>query len=314
MFPEYDLLIPPTMEQCLEHLHSGIYILNNQRQIVYWNQAAEQITGFTSHEMLKTSERSCMDTLNHLNSDGEPLCYQHCPFEQTLCDAKIREDTLYLHRKHGGLVEVQVRIYPLFDDNTNIIGAVQSFIPAPPRISTSYKHSKLCELIAKSQTDSLTELKNRRFGEAFINRKLMQAQSTNYPFAIIFFDIDRFKHVNDHYGHDSGDLVLKTISRSVAAQLRPSDTFIRWGGDEFIIVLGNPFNIMSLESIAQRLVASVAGLELTELEPPLQLAISLGGTLSRTDDTVDTLIKRADENMYVSKRKGGNQATISYCI
>lgn len=301
-----------SISQYLEHIHSGLYIANRSRQIIYWNRAAEQISGYSWKDITNTDSHSCLDTLAHISAACGQLCFHDCPLEQTLKDGQVREAHVYLHHKQGHLIEVFVRIFPIRSETGVIIAAGESFSLASQFWDPVCSQSEFSKLIAKSQTDTLTGLKNRCFGESFLSSKLQEARESNLPFALLFFDIDNFKFVNDQYGHDTGDLVLKTISSTLLGQLRPSDTFIRWGGDEFIIVFGGQLAKSELKVIANRLCCQTAELKIPNTSPPLSLSISLGVTQSRTGDSVVNLVKRADQNMYISKRNGGNQVTIHF--
>ncbi len=205
-----------------------------------------------------------------------------------------------------------IRIFPIRNEAGDIIAAGESFSLASQFLDPICNQSEFSKLIAKSQTDTLTGLKNRCFGESFLTSKLQKARESKIPFALLFFDIDNFKFVNDQYGHDTGDLVLKTISSALLGQLRPSDTFIRWGGDEFIIVLGGQLSKDVLKTIANHLCCQTAELQIPipDTSPPFSLTISLGATWSHPGDSVISLVKRADQSMYISKRNGGNQATL----
>lgn len=295
----------------LDYIHSGLYIIDSKHQTVYWNNAAEQITGYSCEDMTSAGDFCCSSTLAHSDADGNLLCYNHCPLKRTLIDGQVRDSQVYLHHKQGHLVEVAVRCFPTRDPGGKLIGAGLSFVPVSNPINLAFCQSFLYELAIQSYYDSLTGLKNRRFAESLFIDRLQKAKQDNLPFGLLFFDIDAFKSINDQYGHDIGDLALKNVSHAISESLRPGDTVIRWGGDEFIVVLSGTLTVKNLRTIANRLCSRVASLKMFDLTPPLTLTISMGGTLSRMDDSVKTLVRRADQNMYISKRNGGNMATIS---
>lgn len=297
------------LSQYLDHIHSGLYVINSDCRIIYWNPSAEQITGYSRQDM--TDSRCCIHTLAHMDATGQQLCYCHCPLRQTLADGQVRSSTCYLHHKQGHLVEVSVHCFPIHDASGRMAGAGQSFIPMLYSLDPVGCQSLWNELVFYSYQDSLTGLKNRRFAESFLTSRLRKAKQDQLAFALLFFDIDRFKLINDQYGHDTGDLVLKDISQAISESLHPYDIVIRWGGDEFIIVPSEQITVKRLKTFARRLCAQVARLQIPATVPPFSLTISMGGTLSRPDDSVKTLIQRADRNMYVSKRNGGNMVTVS---
>jgi diguanylate cyclase (GGDEF)-like protein len=121
----------------------------------------------------------------------------------------------------------------------------------------------------------------------------------------MFIDIDHFKEVNDRYGHDVGDQVLKMVATTVANSLRPFDVVARWGGEEFIALLVN-VGEQELQSIAERArrLAELSGFK--KGEDVIRVTVSIGATRSRPDDTMEDVVARADRLMYQSKGRGRN--------
>lgn len=150
--------------------------------------------------------------------------------------------------------------------------------------------------------DSLTGIYNYNFLQIYISTELEKARRYETGFSVVLFDIDKFKSVNDVYGHDWGNLVLKEITALVPHITRKSDVFVRIGGDEFLIILSR----MSLGDAVR--VAEKIRLKVGEhrFERIGTLTLSLGVTEFSKSDTFDTLFKRADEALYESKRKGRN--------
>lgn len=165
-------------------------------------------------------------------------------------------------------------------------------------------------LLEQSRIDELTQIGNRRFFNGFIEREVRLAQQQGYPLSLIFFDIDHFKRVNDDYGHQIGDVALKTVARAVSKQLRDSDIFFRIGGEEFMIVLAH-HPLEDAQRIAERLRKRVESLQ----DPKLpRLTISLGVSQLAQNETLDQLLSRTDEALYQAKSDGRNcvrQAAVS---
>jgi diguanylate cyclase (GGDEF)-like protein len=128
-------------------------------------------------------------------------------------------------------------------------------------------------------------------------------------FGVLFMDIDHFKGFNDTYGHDIGDRVLKLVATTLVNKSRPFDVFGRWGGEEFIGIIRNVTH-QQLEHIGNRLRVLVKSSYVTLENYKLQVSVSVGATLVRENDSMDTLLKRADTLLYESKRKGRNRLTI----
>lgn len=133
---------------------------------------------------------------------------------------------------------------------------------------------------------------------------------TGKSFGVVFMDIDDFKFVNDTYGHSIGDKVLLMVSHTVANLLRHFDAFIRWSGDEFIIYLSDVNAREDLWAFAERIRNMVQCSFITLDGIRLSVSVSIGATLIRAEDTLESAIERADALMYMSKAKGGNQCTV----
>ncbi len=122
-------------------------------------------------------------------------------------------------------------------------------------------------------------------------------------------DIDHFKKVNDTYGHDIGDEVLKFVANTFVTNSRPFDSYGRWGGEEFIGIIRN-ITCEGLEHIGNRLRLLVENSYILHENKKLQVTISIGATLVKDDDTIESLVKRADILLYQSKAAGRNRLTI----
>ena len=131
----------------------------------------------------------------------------------------------------------------------------------------------------------------------------------NIPFGILFIDIDHFKKFNDTYGHDVGDDVLKFVANTFVANARPFDLYGRWGGEEFIGIIRN-INSPELERLGNRLRLLVEQSYILHGNEKLFVTVSVGATVVNDNDTMDSLMKRADYLMYQSKAAGRNLLTI----
>jgi diguanylate cyclase (GGDEF)-like protein len=131
----------------------------------------------------------------------------------------------------------------------------------------------------------------------------------NSRFGILFIDIDHFKNFNDMYGHLLGDKVLRMVANSLRNNLRVSDSCGRWGGEEFIVLV-NELDMAGLGIVAEKLRITIAQTKVQDKDLELGVTVSIGSTLIRSGDTLQSLIDRADKLMYKSKRAGRNQVTI----
>lgn len=208
----------------LESISDGVYFVDLNRTIIYWNPAAERISGYTAKEVVG---RSCANNiLQHVDGIGTELCLSGCPLSATMQDGKVREAEVFLHHKLGHRVPVSIRGTPMRDEEGNIVGAVEVF-------SDNSKHvdivSELETLRSEVLTDPLTGIGNRRYAEITMVNLDKAMEDNDITFGVIFADIDHFKDVNDNWGHSVGDKVLKMIAGTMTSILRKLDVACRWG-------------------------------------------------------------------------------------
>jgi len=171
-------------------------------------------------------------------------------------------------------------------------------------IERKSNHSRLAFL---AQYDQLTELPNRALFLDRLHSSLQRAQSESLCLAVLYLDMDNFKHINDNYGHTTGDHLLKEVAQRLKQCVRDSDTIGRLGGDEFAVVLDNISKAEDASVVAEKILASLS--EEYRLEGQiLTSAPSLGIAVYPEHGQNDLqLVRRADEAMYVAKRNGGKR-------
>jgi len=291
-------------ETLLDNLYDGVYFVDLDRKITFWNKAAEKITGFTKAEVL--GKRCADNLLRHVDNRGKALCEGACPLAHTLGDAQPRSASVFLHHKQGHRLPVAIGVAPITDKELNIMGAVEIFRDDSATVA-ALEH--LHELEDLAYLDGLTHIANRTYLENFIVGKFNELRRLGWSFGVIFVDVDRFKQVNDTYGHQTGDKVLKMVSQTLVKSCRSFDLVGRWGGEEFVCVISKLKDQNQIVYIAERLRALVESSWVSLTDCSFQVTISLGVTLARIQDTPETLIQRADGLMYRSKTAGRNRIT-----
>ena len=287
----------------LDVISEGIYYVDTNRKITMWNRAAEKISGFTKEDVIG---KNCGDNiLRHVDDKGTDLCVSCCPLQKTIEDGKVREEAIYLHHKDGHRVEVTTRVCPLYGDDGAIIGAVELFNPR----GASEPLNSIEEMKRELYTDGLTGTGNRKFADMVLNRKICDRDNFDLSCAVFFLDIDDFKQINDKFGHTVGDRVLIMTAKSVSAALRSLDCLCRWGGEEFIVVMPNVTEDVMAEA-GEKMRIMVEKSWLSDSGNRVRVTASIGCTMVKSGDTVEDIVKRADQGMYGSKRQGKNKVTV----
>jgi len=285
--------------ELLDYLADGVYFTDTERRIAFWNKGAEIISGFSRKEVIGTQ---CLDNLlMQVDSAGNELCKHGCPLSETLRDGKPREADVFLHHKDGHRVPVRVRVAAMRDDAGAIVGAVEVFSDNSANIQITQRLAQMEQL---ALLDSLTGLANRRYLESIMRSRLEELRRNNWHFGVLFIDIDNFKSVNDKYGHEVGDQVIKMTSRTLNASSRYFDLVGRWGGEEFVAIIANAEE-RELFDVGERMRSLV---EHSMLSAPeyLFVTVSIGGAQAVPEDTIESLVRRADEKLYQAKHSGKN--------
>jgi diguanylate cyclase (GGDEF)-like protein len=201
-------------------------------------------------------------------------------------------------------------VIPMFDPDHKVTGAAELFTDNSEKVALL---QKIAELQRDALLDPLTGLANRRYATDTLRSKLDQTLRYGWTFGILFMDIDLFKAINDTYGHDVGDQILRMVARTLQANSRSSDVVARWGGEEFLAIVDN-VNDQNLHRVAYKLRTLVSKSSLHVENERIGVTVSLGATLARRKDTVETLVKRADQAMYRLKLKGRNQESTKIAV
>jgi len=291
-------------KELLDGLDEAVYFVDRHRRVLYWNRAAELLTGVPAGDVIGT--RCCDQRMKHVNEEGEGLCQGDCPLALTIRDGVARTEDVYVRHREGHRVPVATRVTPIRDLSGQIIGAVQISRDNSAQLALDERTARLEHA---ALLDPLTGLPNRRCVESALRARMEEYDRYGREFGVLFVDIDRFKTVNDEHGHDVGDLVLRMVSRTLAANTRTFDILGRWGGEEFLAVLTN-VNPEELATIAERSRMLVRESTLPTPRGGLSVTVSIGGTLVMPGDTVESVVRRADRRMYLSKASGRNCVTV----
>jgi diguanylate cyclase (GGDEF)-like protein/PAS domain S-box-containing protein len=283
-------------------MRDGVYFTNKDRIITLWNKAAEDITGYLKEDMLG---KDCQEThLRHIDGEGHLICTAGCPLHHTLADGQQRKHNVFLKHKEGHRIPISVNVFPIKEED-KIVGVIEIFTPDSPNV---YENDLIEQLSNSAMNDQLTGIPNRRKVENFLDFRFKEMKLFQNKFCVIFLDLDNFRVFNNTYGHDAGDAVLISVSKSIMHMIRSADLFGRWGGEEFIgiFVIKKDDDAVLL---AEKIRALIEGTEITHEDMTLSVTASIGVTVADNDDTIETVVKRADEMMYQSKQNGKNRVS-----
>ncbi len=211
------------------------------------------------------------------------------------------------YRKDGAIIHVLLSVSMVTDQNDQPLHYVS-------QIEDITERKQLQELVLHQAThDELTGLPNRRLLYDRLAQLMAQSRRYDRLMALMFVDIDHFKSVNDSFGHDVGDQVLCEVAARLRRCVRVSDTLARQGGDEFVVLLSEIHSASDVERVAQAMLDAVRlPLVLRDVELNVTLSIGISIYNPRSEDSQETLLKKADDALYKVKNGGRNAFQISH--
>ncbi|ADN08477.1 GGDEF domain-containing protein [Sulfurimonas autotrophica] len=277
------------LAKALEQTDDMVLITDANGIIEYVNDSVTLKTGYDKSELIG-SKTNIFKSGKHTNEFYKNLW-------GTILSGKNYHSIVIDKTKDDRLYYADLKITPLFDENKTI----QNFVATSTDITSRIKMEKKLKKLAT--IDSLTKIYNRYKIDEAINIQIARYRRYKEPFCIFMFDIDNFKTVNDTYGHDAGDRVLKALSRLVSNHIRTTDIFGRWGGEEFVIILENTSKEEAFV-ITEKLRKIV---EVSVIDGKYKITISIGVAQYEESESREELVKKADKALYRAKENGRNQ-------
>ena len=284
------------LSKALQEARDCVMVTDETGHILFVNRGFERLTGYAADEVIgkepffiHAKEEEAAAQSNTGNISGN----------QSVTDAYRHYVTMT--KKDGTLAYLIKDVSTVMADD----GLSSSDVCIAKDVTEQVKHRKRLERLA--QTDQLTGLLNRHAGDAVLEEVQGQAETSDVPFSIILCDIDHFKRVNDRFGHLAGDSVLIQISTLLKNIVRGTDFCIRWGGEEFMIVLpGCP--VLAAFKLAERI-----RMQLHQLEDELvgHFTMSFGVGEWSPGESQETLINRIDQALYEAKHAGRDRVILS---
>jgi len=283
----------------LDHSFDGIYFVDSERKILYWNKGAEEISGYRDGNVIGFY---CYDhILQHTNKNGKNLCLDGCPLVEAIKEDHPVRIKFYLHHRSGKRVPVESQVSPVKNVEGDTIGAIATFRDVVAYEALEKANSKIKKLIG---IDPLTRIANRRRVFETLKHEMIRSQRYHTGLSLIMVDIDHFKKVNDRYGHLVGDRVLKVVAKILKRYTRKSDLVGRYGGEEFLLILPQS-NRKQATIVAEKLRTAISSYKFKGISDPLHA--SFGVTVLKRTDDLDGLVARVDDALYRAKKDGRNK-------
>ncbi len=269
--------------------HYYIFFGYDRKGFNYISDSVETILGYSKAEFIKNYRQYLTDNpINKQIYRNTRLAFQ---------GKQIPPYQVSAQHKNGSIIYLEITALPVIDHQ----GKVSGIEGIAKNITREYLNQQKVNYLA--QRDALTGLANRWYFESSLKRIIAESKRAKQQFALLLFDLDHFKKINDTLGHDIGDRLLKVLAERISPNIRESDIFARIGGDEFTIVLNNIEEAHLGNTVLKILHTARQSIKIENKE--IKTSISMGVVLfPRDGDTIKDLMKRADIAMYQAKEQG----------
>lgn len=303
----------------LDHLNEGIIILDNNLKIVYLND-------YIKHTMHMKQEETVGNTITSIYPELDKKCYTDA-FWDVKDNGVVRFFSGAIHKElikaanHFNLkitrIESENQCFLLLEfinvsSQMNQISQLKAYVS---NLWEANKELKEKEKIIKNLAyyDKLTGVANRTLFYEISNRLLNHAKENQTLLGLMFIDVNKFKAINDTYGHEIGDKILARVAEMLVEATRDNDVVARYGGDEFLILLPNMKHTDNYNIVASRII-QLKNKTFVIDKKSITVSLSMGVSFYPDDgDTVDKLVVKADMAMYQAKRKAGEDNCCCVC-
>jgi diguanylate cyclase (GGDEF)-like protein/PAS domain S-box-containing protein len=299
----------------------GVSILDEENGILESNAALQRILGLTPEDLASGSFRQ----RRYINPDLTPFALEDFPSARAIREQRSVEDVeIGVIKEDGELIWINVSAAPLStserqavvvtSDRTARKRAEAELIQAHAEIAAVNRQleAALRREQELARTDGLTGIANRRHFFDLASHAVAVAQRYEQPLSLILFDLDHFKQINDTWGHQCGDEVLRQVVQIAQQHLRETDLYARYGGEEFMALLPQS-DCEEARAVAERIRQAIAAQPIVTPQATVAVTVSLGiARLLGQEDTLERLIERADQALYRAKT-GGRNRSAAFC-
>ena len=284
-----------------DSIHDPFSIVNHEYRIIKFNDAYARMREKRSGDLFG---KKCYEALHN-----RPGVCDECIVDRTFQTKDPCAKEKQLTRSDGSTLWIEIYTYPIFDHAGNVSHVIEYTRNITDRKQEEEEKKRMIATLNHlSTTDGLTGLLNRRALNDTLKHEIDRATRYNTNLSLVLCDIDKFKHINDSFGHTAGDRALLSVAMALQKSLRKADIVGRYGGDEFMIILPET-SLAGAKRIAEKIRRTVEGLDLEiPWNKQVRVTLSMGvASCCAPVENIDTFVTLADTALYASKEAGRNR-------
>ena len=292
------------LQSVIDNSYESVMVIKEDYSVDLMNKAIKN--NMDKRYIADINNPKCYEIFHHRTTPCDGREY-YCPLKDVI-ESKNRKTVIHKHFVTDENIRyVEIAAAPLLDENNNCTGMIETSRDITEHIIIQEQLRQQKDILDyKASHDALTGLANRTLFEDRLQQAFFRAKRNNTNCALFFIDLDKFKQINDTFGHKVGDYVLQTLSDTMKNEIREEDLLSRIGGDEFTLVLENINGVENAKNLAFKLLAAIEKPIYYE-KNILNVSASIGISLYPQDSTeIQTLLKYADSAMYRAKKSDEN--------
>lgn len=274
---------PALFQTVLENLPVGVYVLDRERRVRFWNRGAEQITGYLAQEVVG---QACRGPLQHCDPQGHVLCAERCPVTATFHNGHPQQNYVFSLHKQGHRVGIQIHTLPIFDGRDSVAGVAVVFEEAPASCGTESFGSLMYGCL-----DPITGVPSQRLTRAVLGESVIGLEEMHGGFGLLLIRVLGLKEFSAKHGANSVVPFLRATAQTIRHSLGGEDFVGRWGEDEFLAVLHSPSPV-TVAATAETIGRLLSQSEVSWWGDRFLIEAVVAHAVARPGDRLETLIRK----------------------
>jgi len=289
---------PVLFRSVLENLPVGVYVLDRERRVRFWNRGTEQITGYLAHEVVG---QACRGPLQHCDAQGRVLCGDRCPVTATFHDGHPQQNYVFSLHKQGHRVGMQIHTLPIFESRDSVAGVTVVFEEAPASGGTESFGSLMYGCL-----DPITGVPSQRLTRAVLAESVVGLEETHGGFGLLLIRVLGLKEFSAKHGANSMVPFLRATAQTIRHRLGGEDFVGRWDEHEFLAVLHSPSPV-TVAAMAETIERLLSQSEISWWGDRFLIDAVVAHTVARPGDQVEALIGKMnlDHAARATRASGG---------